>query len=239
MRVPLQKVTAVEAIVESLKERMRTGEFMPGDRLPSEQEMLTQYNVSRLTLREALARLAALGIIRVHHGKGAFVAEEISPAALDNVLIPLFSRHDAAMMQDLVDARAMIESEIAVRVAKNRTDEDLQLLRELIECDKSVFKDPERFARQDYAFHEALVDMAGNQFLKVMYRPLYHQIRSFLVEYATSADDLEAAMERHRPILEAIQARDAEAAQRLAKGHAAIGLALIKKNLPAEEARNG
>lgn len=235
MKVTLQKVTAVEAIVESLKKRMRAGEFMPGDRLPSEQEMLTQYSVSRLTLREALARLAALGIINVRHGKGAFVAEEISTAALDNVLIPLFSRNDAAMMQDLVDARAMIESEIAVRVAKNRTDEDLLLLKGLIDCDKSVFKDPERFARQDYAFHEALVDMAGNQFLKVMYRPLYHQIRSFLIEYATTTDDLEAAMEWHRPILEAIQDRDVEVAQRLAKGHASIGLELLKENLPARE----
>ena len=149
MKVPLQKVTAVEAIVESLKERMRAGEFLPGDRLPSEQEMISQYNVSRLTLREALARLAALGIIRVHHGKGAFVAEEISLSALDNVLIPLFSRHDDTMLQDLVDARAMIESEIAVRVAKSHSDEDIRGLKQLIECDESVFKDPERFARQD------------------------------------------------------------------------------------------
>ncbi len=59
MSISLKKITVTEAVVESLKERIRTSEFGPGDKLPSEQSLLKEYGVSRLTLREALARLSA------------------------------------------------------------------------------------------------------------------------------------------------------------------------------------
>ncbi len=234
MTLPLRKVTATEAIVESLKERIRTGEFAPGDQLPSEQVMLKEYGVSRLTLREALARLAALGIIRVQHGKGAFVAENISISALDNVLIPLFPNYDAARMQDLVEARNLIESEVAARAAEVRSEEDVALLRELLDYEDEILQNPELFAGRDYDFHMALVTIAGNQFFIVMYRALYQQIKSFLVQYAQSIEDRREAMNRHRPILEAIINQNVEEARNLAKEHAGICASFINNFLPEE-----
>lgn len=234
MTLPLRKVTATEAIVESLKERIRTGEFGPGDQLPSEQFMLQEYGVSRLTLRESLARLAALGIIKVHHGKGAFVAENISISALDNVLIPLFPHYDASRMQDLIDARNLIESEVVAQVAEIRCDEDIKLLRELLDYNEDILNNPELFAERDYDFHLALVVMAGNQFFIVMYRALYQQIRSFLVQYARSINDRREAMDRHQPILEAIVNQDIEKARQLAKDHAGICASFIKEFVPKE-----
>ncbi len=230
MNIPYHKVTATEAIVESLKERIRSGEFGPGDRLPSEQDLLRQYEVSRLTLREALARLSALGIVRVRHGKGAFVADSISVSALDDVLIPLFSQLDNNRMQELVEARNLIESEIAAKVAETRTMEQLQLLEELLEHNSDILDDPERFAQRDYDFHLALVKMSGNNFYKAMYQALSSQIRAFLVTYAKSIDDRAAAMERHRPILQAIADGNAELARTLAREHAGICASFIKNN---------
>ena len=230
MSIQYHKVTATEAIVENLKERIRSGEFGPGDQLPAEQKLLSQYHVSRLTLREALARLTALGIVRVRHGKGAFVADSISVSALDDVLIPLFSHLDSHKMQELVEARNLIESEIAAKVAETRTDEQLQLLEELLGHDREVLDDPERFARRDYDFHLALVKMSGNDFYLAMYQALYRQIRAFLVRYAKSIDDRAAAMERHRPILQAIADGDAELARKLAREHAGICASFIKNN---------
>ncbi|HKK99821.1 MAG TPA: GntR family transcriptional regulator, partial [Desulfotignum sp.] len=78
----MTKISATEAVAESLKTRILDGEFSPGEKLPSEQALLNVYEVSRLTLREALARLAAWGIIQVHHGKGAFVSNSVSVPAL-------------------------------------------------------------------------------------------------------------------------------------------------------------
>lgn len=235
---PLRKITAAETILESLKERIRTGEFLPGDQLPSEQQMLQEYGVSRLTLREALARLVALGIIQVHHGKGAFVSEEISSTALDNVLIPLFPLYDATRMQDLVEARNLIESEVAALVAKNRSQEDILQLKELLRFDKETGRTPEAFALQDYNFHLALVTMAGNRFFIVIFRALHQQIQSFLVQYAKSIKDRKEAMDRHLPILEAIINQDVEGARQLAKEHAGICASFIKETYPFKEIKN-
>lgn len=227
--IPIKRVTATESIVESLKQRIMDGEFGPGAQLPSEQCLLKEYAVSRLTLREALARLSALGIIHVHHGKGAFVEASISVSALNNVLIPLFPQHDLKRMNDLIEARNVIESEIAARVAEIRTPEHIRLLQEILEYNDTVLDDPLVFAERDYAFHLALVEIADNQFFYAMYQALHRQIKAFLVQYAQSISDRGAAMERHRPILEAIRGGDAPRARELARAHAAICASYVRK----------
>jgi GntR family transcriptional regulator, transcriptional repressor for pyruvate dehydrogenase complex len=229
MSIPLLRVTATKAIVESLKERIRNGEFGPGDQLPSEQVMLQEYSVSRLTLREALARLAALGIIHVRHGKGAFVTKSISVSALDNVLIPLFPNHDFNRMNDLVEARNLIESEVAAKVSKTRTADQIALLEELLKYDENILGDPELFARRDYDFHFALVEISGNQFFIAMYQALFRHIQAFLIRYARSIEDRAEALERHRPILKAIIDKDVELARKLAREHATICASFISK----------
>ncbi len=229
MSFPIHKITATEAIVESIKGRLLSNEFGPGDRLPSEHEMLKEYSVSRLTLREALARLAALGIIEVQQGKGAFVKSCISIPALDNVLIPLFPQHNMNRMNDLVEARNLIESEIAAMAATNRTEQQITHLESLLELDMDIIDDVELFAERDYTFHLALAEIAGNQFYLAMYQALYRQIKAFLVQYALSLDNRQEALERHRPILRAIIDRDVETARHLAREHAGICASYINQ----------
>jgi GntR family transcriptional repressor for pyruvate dehydrogenase complex len=229
MPISLLRVTATKAIVESLKERIGNGEFGPGDQLPSEQIMLQEYGVSRLTLREALARLTALGIIHVRHGKGAFVTNSISVSALANVLIPLFPHHDFNRMNDLVEARNLIESEVAAKVSETRTTVQISFLEGLLKYDENVLGDPELFAGRDYGFHLALVEMSGNQFFIAMYQALFRQIRAFLIRYARSIEVRAEAMERHRPILNAIIYQDVELARKLAREHATICASFVSK----------
>lgn len=228
MTIPIEKVTVSQAIVENLKSRINSGEFAPGDRLPSEQRMLKEYDVSRLTLRESLANLAALGIIVVRHGKGAFVQERISVPALGNVLIPMFAMHDADRMNDLVEARNLIESEIAAKVAEKRTDKQISKLKKLLDHDDQVFENAELFAERDYAFHLALAEMAGNHFFYAMYQALHNQINTFLIHYARSIVNRKEALDRHKPILEAIIERDVDRARSLAREHASICASYIK-----------
>ncbi|MCP4020444.1 MAG: FadR family transcriptional regulator [Desulfobacteraceae bacterium] len=229
MNIQLRKITATEAVVESLKERIRSYEFGPGEKLPSEQALLKEYDVSRLTLREALAKLAAWGVILVRHGKGAFVSESISIPALNNALIPMFPNQNSDRMTDLVEARNMIESEIAGKVAKKRNDADIQELQTLLIYDTRKITSAEKFAERDYAFHMALASIAGNVFLFSMYQALYTQIRSFLVQYAKSVMDWEKALDRHTPILKAIIDRDRGKARFLAREHAGICASYIHK----------
>lgn len=229
MTIHLHKITATEAVVESLKERIRNCEFAPGEKLPSEQALLKEYDVSRLTLREALAKLAAWGVIQVRHGKGAFIGEAISIPALDNVLIPIFPQYNSDRMGELVEARNMIESELAAKVAENRTQDQIILLEKLLDYDNQKITSAKKFADRDYAFHLAISQMSGNEFLHSMYQALYRQIQFFLTRYARSITDWKEALDRHSPILEAIIDKDPETARHLAREHAKVCASYIRQ----------
>ena len=229
MSIKIHKVTATEALVEHLKERITSCEFGPGEKLPSEQSLLKEYSVSRLTLRDSLARLAALGVIRVQHGKGAFVNAKVSIPALENVLIPMFAQQNRDSMSDLIEARNLIESEIAAKVAKVRTKKDIAYLEKLLRYDDAAITSSDIFADRDYSFHLALSEIAGNEFFHSMYQALYRQIRFFLVQYAKSISDWKEALDRHRPILDAIIAQDETQARGLAREHAGICASFIQE----------
>ncbi len=229
MAIPIKKITATQAVVESLKNRIRDGEFKPGDQFPSEQLLLKEYDVSRLTLREALANLSGLGIIEVRHGKGAVVQAKISVPALENVLIPMFPMHDANRMSDLVEARSLIESEIAAKVATIRTDQQIAELMVLLEHDDRLGQSAELYADRDDAFHLTLANMSGNHFFYAMYMALHRQIRTFLIKYARSIADREEALNRHKPILDAIVNQEVEQARHLAREHASICASYINE----------
>ncbi|NQU65055.1 MAG: FadR family transcriptional regulator [SAR324 cluster bacterium] len=231
MVIPIQKVTATEAIVANLKERIQSGEFGPGDRLPSEQFLLQEYQVSRLTLREALAKLSASGIIQVYQGKGAYVKSKISVEALDNVLIPMFPGRNLNRMKELEEARSLIESELAARAAEKRTEKQISWLESLMIFEDEFTENPEAYAERDYQFHLALAEVADNQFFLAMYQALYQQISFFLLQYARSIEDRRVALEKHRPILNAIINQDIEKARSLARDHSGVCFLYVKNML--------
>ena len=85
----LSKISTADAVVNYIKERIEGGFFKPGEKLPSERLLQKELAVSRFTLREALARLSALGIIKTQHGKGTIVAREMNSSTLADAFIPL------------------------------------------------------------------------------------------------------------------------------------------------------
>jgi len=226
--VALNKVSATDAVEAHLKDRIRRGEFTAGMPLPSERELLAQIGVSRLTLRESLARLTALGIIQVRHGKGAVVSDAVNVNALGDVLLPFCSRGESGRMQDLFEARGLIEGELAARAAARRRPADLERLNALLVVSPEDLADTAAFASRDLAFHREVARMAGNAFLTLMHEAICGHVEAFLVRYGRSRKARAAAMERHRPILDAIAAGDAERAREAASAHTLACLSTIQ-----------
>jgi GntR family transcriptional repressor for pyruvate dehydrogenase complex len=215
----VRRTSTAEAIVEHLLERIRLGEYGPGDRLPSERKMQGELGVGRLSLREGLARLSALGVIRVDHGKGAYVCDAIDTAAIGNTLIPLIAQRNAKSMRDLIETRIVLEAELAARAAQRRTDRDLQRLEALLDEPGPALTNDQALADLDLAFHGEVARIAGNEFLQVIREALAAQIRAFLVHFARAQSDHAEAIANHRPILEAIRDGDAELARQMATEH--------------------
>lgn len=215
----VRRTSTAEAIVEHLLERIRLGEYGPGDRLPSERKMQGDLGVGRLSLREGLARLSALGVIRVDHGKGAYVCESIDTAAIGNALVPLIAQRNAKSMRDLIETRIVLEAELAARAAQRRTEKDLQHLEEMLDEPGAALTNDQALADLDLAFHGEIARIAGNEFLQVIREALAAQIRAFLVHFARSQSDHAEAIANHRPILQAIRDGEPDLARQAATEH--------------------
>lgn len=215
----LQKTSAVEAVVKLLIDRIHSGEYQAGYKLPSERLLQEEIGVGRLTLREALSRLNAMGIITTAHGRGTYVEDDIKSQTFRDILVPYFALNDPKRLRDLVVARSMLESEIAGLAAEQRTEMDLVALAEIVDYKFPPEIKLEEVAQQDLLFHRKLAEIIDNGFLAKMHEALVDNIRLFLREYVKSKTSPEDVMQPHVPILEAIKLRDAEAARYHARMH--------------------
>ncbi|MBN1674687.1 MAG: FadR family transcriptional regulator [Kiritimatiellae bacterium] len=215
----INRVSTSEAVVNHFRDRIRAGELRPGDPLPSERQLRRDFGISRFSLREGLAKLQALGIVNIVHGKGAFVAEEMSSSSLENVFVPFFAVRDDGRLRDLFEARNVIEGEVAVCAAERRTEADLVRLRRLLDEMKEALDEPDRFGDLDYRFHHEIAVVAGNRFFLRMLAILTADVRRFLLEHARSPRSRRAALRTHREILASIEKQDVASAGRIMRRH--------------------
>lgn len=215
----LQKTSAVEAVVKLLIDRIHSGEYTAGQKLPSERHLQEEIGVGRLALREALSRLNAMGIITTSHGRGTFVEGDIKTQTFRDLLVPYFALNNPKRLHDLVVARGMLESEIAGLAAEQRTREDLVSLTEIVTHSFPEDVTLVEVAHQDLLFHRRLAMIIDNGFLTKMHAALIESIRLFLNEYVKSKENPAAVMQPHIPILEAIERRDSKAARHHARMH--------------------
>jgi len=215
----LQKTSAVEAVVKLLIGRIHNGEYQAGQKLPSERLLQEEIGVGRLTLREALSRLNAMGIITTAHGRGTYIEDDIKSETFRDILVPYFALNDPKRLRDLVVARSMLESEIAGLAAEQCTQADLACLAEIIDYKFPADISLEEVAQQDLLFHRTLAESIDNGFLAKMHEALVDSIRLFLREYVKSKASPHEVMQPHVAILEAIKLRDAEKARYHARLH--------------------
>ena len=122
--IRLRTVSTVDAAVNYIKKQIEDGVFKPGEQIPGERKLQESLGISRYTLREALAKLSALGIIRISHGKGAFVSIDMKSSSLGDVFLPLFTNQSPQNIFDFFEARMILEGETVELAAMRRTDAD-------------------------------------------------------------------------------------------------------------------
>lgn len=217
--IKIKKVSAVDAIERYLKTQIEEGALKPGDQLPSERALQEILGVSRFTLREALARLSALGIISIAHGKGAFVAEEMSPSSLEDVFLPLFASRRDKDVSDFFEARMIVESEVVRLCARRRKAKDLKRLNDIIEKSEAAIDNPARFGELDFLFHKEIYRIARNVFIDKMMGCLNDHIRKYLLFLAKQPQNRKRSLVNHKHILKTIEKKDVENAGKVTYQH--------------------
>jgi GntR family transcriptional repressor for pyruvate dehydrogenase complex len=148
-----------QAVVAGLKSRILDGSLPPGDKVPSETELIEEYSVSRTVVREAITRLRAEGLIETFQGRGSFVLAVPAPTSFQLEAAAIRTHHDVL---DMADFRIGLESEAAALAASHGRPEGVAAIRDAL-ADFRVAA-PEHAVEADFAFHRAVAAATGNRF---------------------------------------------------------------------------
>lgn len=205
-----------ETVQKYLLDYIRKKDLQPGDKLPSERELMQLLEVGRSSVREALQILLERGIIEKQPGKGAYLKNTFN-SEVENIksLLPSI---DITHSLDLLEFRKGIETEIAYLAAQRMNEEFLTALEESIVNLEGCVKAGTSIIVPDLLFHNTLAQSTNNNVIIQVYQSLADIFKKIRIEMATN-DDVEHAMYFHKEILKAINQRNSEKSSILMRQH--------------------
>jgi GntR family transcriptional repressor for pyruvate dehydrogenase complex len=235
--VKLKSSNLTDQVSATLTERIAAGELTPGSRLPTEQELSTEFGVSRTVVREAISRLKSECLVETRQGSGAFVAQtklgvpfRIDPNSVGS--------RDATV--EILELRLAVESEAAALAAERATRKQLKAIRDAMEAVQAAFARGDAGLDEDLQFHRAIAEAANNR--------RYLELTEFLERYVRAQIELTGGtlarkgrmnetQNDHERIWQAIAARDADAARETARRHFRQGILRIERSVAFPKSR--
>lgn len=227
--MPFLKVTPEklsQTVVRQIEQLILRGILRPGERLPSERDLAEKLDVSRPSLREAIADLSERGLLVSRAGSGVFVAEVLG-SAFSPSLIQLFATHDEAVF-DYIAFRRDMEGLAAERAARLGSETDLRVIDTIFRKMEAAHqkRDPTDEAQLDAEFHMAIIEASHNVIMLHMLRSMFDLLRQgvfynrqVMFRNRMTRDQL---LDQHRAMNEALQARDPAAARAAVEAHLAF-----------------
>ena len=213
-RAPRQKLA--ETVAQQLLAAIQ--DLPPGTRVPPERELTKELGVGRSTVREALNGLALMGVVDIRHGQGVFVAAR--DEAVGGEVEELERALTRGVTHEFLEARLVVEVEIARLAAERRTEGDLQQIEETIEdLKRARTASTERALKPAAGFNRAVAEAAHNEVLASLMRP----VMKLMIERAPALYDDDAFRDwdiaEHTRIFEAIRAGDGDLAAERMRDH--------------------
>jgi GntR family transcriptional repressor for pyruvate dehydrogenase complex len=215
--VKSQKVSA--QVYEQLLAQIRNNTWPAGAKLPSENELRLQMGVSRISIREAMQKLTALGIVETRQGEGSFVKKVTSDSYKD-MLFPMFMINKNTL-QEILEYRLVMEVGIARIAAMKVTPAELIEMEAIVQRMENTDADVHSFAADDTLFHMAVAKATKNTMLInvcLFVQDLLSQSMESIVEHLGMRD----GRYYHRLILEEMKKGNGEGAARAMHEHVAV-----------------
>ena len=215
-QAPLRS-TLADALTHGILALMRDEQLQAGDRLPSVRELSDRFGVAVPTLREAIRRLEAFGVIEVRHGSGIFVRSAHPPLMLAN---PHASAIDSQVILDLIDARILFEPWCAEAAARHPASPAVAELGEVLaRAEAAIDTDDVVLQAANMAFHRGVATCAGNVVLAQVMTLLTEIYSSEQSVMLTISNQRRHDHEEHRAIFAAIAAGDSRLAGERMRSH--------------------
>jgi DNA-binding FadR family transcriptional regulator len=219
---PLVARNLRQELASILSEEVVSGRLAPGSRLPTEQELMASFGVSRTVVREAIAALRSEGLLESRQGVGVFVARDVlrRPFRIDPERLK-----EPAEVVKLMEMRRAIEVESAGLAAERRGAAGLKKIRSALQAIQATLRRGETAIEPDFAFHSAIAEATGNEYCVSLLGFLgrfiirHQSLRIETLPDGAREGHLEVVQNEHRRIYEAIARGDAEAAREAMRRH--------------------
>lgn len=211
---------AADALFQHFSEMINSGELRDGDPLPPEREIVRTYGVSRTVVREALLALSNKGLVEAKPRFRPVVRTPTYDTAMDtidSVVGRLLS--EPGGIYNLFETRIMIEVSLARQAATEATPEHLAQLRTALAANKAAIEDSAAFYATDIAFHNVLYLIPGNPVLPAIQRAYVSWLEPQWSRMPRQNQRNRNNFVAHSAILDAIEARDADAAEHALRRH--------------------
>ena len=227
-------VRLADSVVNEIENQILDGALRPGDRIPSERQLAEDFGVSRPSIREAIQKLVAKGLLVTRHGGGTTVTDKLDAPFMDPWQDMV---KDHPMLQsDILEFREMLESQAAALAALRATDLDM------VRIDKAFAVLDEAYANQDLdksiaadvAFHQAIAEASHNVLIghltASLMRVIHDHVSNNLKHSHTRPAKWEQLRSQHRAIWKAIKTNKADKASVAAKEHSGYIRESIESN---------
>jgi GntR family transcriptional repressor for pyruvate dehydrogenase complex len=204
------------AIAGQIRGQILRGELQPGAQLPGHRELAASHAVSVGSVREAISMLISAGLVETRAGRGTYVVD--APTPQPAAFAPPLKREE---VEELTEARRVVEGEVAALAAERATPEQLEALRAALERMEAAAADPHSYPDADVEFHLTIGAAAANRYLLQAMRDIRSLLRQDMELGAEAVirrfGDLSISVRSHRRLFEAIEARDPEKARTIAR----------------------
>ncbi|MBL1222056.1 FadR family transcriptional regulator [Chryseobacterium sp. L7] len=209
----IQRKTLAQEVADRLIQGILAEEYVIGDKLPIEPELMKIYGVGRSSIREAIKILSIKGVLSVQQGVGTFVTSK-------NVQESLETQITKAEIEDVYEVRSLLDSKIAARAAVSRSEKELQTIKNFLDLrDKLAAENKAAECYQaDINFHISIAEACGNSLLKEIYKiTSTHILRTFEISHNNNTDSFRLSQKIHTELYKSIENKDPENAARIAQ----------------------
>lgn len=232
----VRRVSPTQQVREQLLAALERGDFPPGTFLPSERILCDTFGVSRVSVREAIAGLEAMGLISVQHGRGAYVQESLL-TQYAGLFGEYLSMHRDELLELLKVRGALDElaaEQASLQGSQADTDEVVEACDEFRRAVEEDETDLARLAQLDVAFHLSIARSAGGELLPRLLGELNGILDESRRLTLSRPGQLDRSVKQHQAIADAIAAGNATAARRAVEKHMS-GIRQWLTELPAAQ----
>jgi len=204
-------------VVNHIREMIQRGVLKAGEQIPPERELAQKLKISRASLRTGIGYLAAMGVMKVRHGVGTFIAE--GPPEIGKLSLGLLGALHGFKSWQMFEARLVLEGKMAALAAERGQEEHFTVLAEEVAEMYATVDDPEEYLIHDVRFHRTIAAASGNPILAALMETITSALYDGRRKTVSLSRSLKDTADIHHEIYRAIRRRIPSDAQRLMERH--------------------